>query len=109
MKLVELIGYLADPKERLAEISQIEFPVLKSEAVLVYMRESLDLGSDIYFFRIEDTGDEITFEKNGVCYIQLFPVDYIVDLLESDLRFNDQDYSDLEIAQRLLDYRLSDA
>ncbi|MBO9594934.1 MAG: hypothetical protein J7599_18670 [Niabella sp.] len=108
MKLVELIKYLTNP-EQLDELYQEQGVNTESEALLIYLQGILDLESDIFIFEIEETEDDLVFEKEGIQYVQLFPVDYAVELIESDLDLKDKGYSDLEIAQLLLEYRQKDA
>ncbi|MOA31148.1 hypothetical protein D3C78_1522900 [compost metagenome] len=67
------------------------------------------MESEITLFEIEETEDDLVFEKEGVQYIQLFPLDYAIELIEFDLDLKNNGYSDLEIAQRLLEYRQKDA
>lgn len=108
MKLEDLIKYLLNP-EQLEDLYQEEEINTESEALLIYMNGALDLKSEISVFEIEETEDDLVFEKNGEKYFQLFPIDYAIELIESDLELKDKGYSDLEIAKRLLDYRLKDA
>lgn len=108
MKLEDLIKYLLNP-EQLEDLYQEEEINTESEALLIYMNGALDLKSEISVFEIEETEDDLVFEKNGEKYFQLFPIDYALELIESDLELKDKGYSDLEIAKRLLDYRLKDA
>ncbi|MDR7212728.1 hypothetical protein [Flavobacterium piscis] len=107
MKVVELIKYLTNP-EQLDELYQEQGLNTESEALLIYLQDALDLESEITIFEIEETEDDLVFEKEGVQYIQLFPVDYAIELIESDLDLKDKGYSDFEIAQRLLEYRQKD-
>jgi hypothetical protein len=108
MKFLELIGYLTKP-ERLKDLYQEIGVNIESEALLIYMIDVLNLKSEITIFEIEKTGDNLIFEKDGEKYFQLFPVDNVVELIESDLQLKDKGFSNLEIAQRLLEYRLNDA
>lgn len=108
MKLEDLIKYLLNP-EQLEVLYQEEEINTESEALLIYMNGALDLESEISVFEIEETEDDLVFERNGEKYFQLFPIDYAIELIESDLELKDKGYSDLEIAKRLLDYRLKDA
>ena len=108
MKLQELTRYLINP-EQLEDFYQEIGVDIESEALLIYMKGALDLKSEISIFEIEETKDDLLFEKDGIKYYQLFPVDYAVELIESDLDLRNKGYSDVEIAQRLLEYRLNDA
>jgi len=95
--------------EQLEELYQEQGLNTESEALLIYLQGDLNLESDVFIFEIEETEDDLVVEKEGIQYIQLFPVDYTIELIESDLDLKDKGYSDLEIAQRLLEYRQKDA
>jgi hypothetical protein len=107
MKLIELIDYLIEPN-KLGELYVEEQLNVASEALLIYMINRLDLDSEIIFFEIEETEDNLLFLKNGIQYVQLFPIEYAIELIESDLNLKDKGYSNSEIANRLLAYRLKD-
>jgi len=108
MNLVGLIKYLFDPK-LLQTLYQEQGINQDSEALLIYLKEKLSLNSEVEIFEIEETEDDLILEKEGVRYIQLFPVDYAVDLINSDLELRGKGYPDIEIAKRLLKYREKDA
>jgi hypothetical protein len=108
MKLEELIHYLIDTKQ-VKNLYQERDLNTESEALLIYLKGALDLKSEISFFVIEETNDNLVFEKDGEKYFQLFPIEYAIDLIEYDLELKNKGYSHLEIAKRLLDYRLKDA
>lgn len=108
MKLVELIKYLIEP-EKLGQLYQSYQLNIESEALLIYLQRNLALEADIAIFEIEETEDDILFEKDEIQYIQLFPLDYAIDLIAFDLDLKNKGYTDLEIAQRLLEYRKRDS
>jgi hypothetical protein len=108
MKLINLVEYLVDP-EKLEELYRKENLNIESEALLIYMHGDLSIDSEIIFFEIEETEDDLVYEKDGSKYIQFFPVNYAVELIETDLGLKGKGYSDLEIANRLLEYRIKDA
>lgn len=108
MKLVDLIKYLINT-DQLENLYQEKGLNTESEALLIYVKDALNLESEITIFGIEETEDDLIFESGGIMYFQLFPVDYAVELIESDLGLKGKGYSDLEIAERLLEYRLKDA
>lgn len=108
MKLPELINYLTNP-EQLQTIYKEQGLNEESEALLIYLKEELDVKADIAIFEIEETDDDLLFQKDGIQYVQLFPIVHAIDLIEFDLDLKDKGYSNLEIAQKLLDYRKSDA
>jgi hypothetical protein len=108
MKLPELSNYLTNPNliEGLYENLGIS---TESEALLIYMKDALDIKSDIKIFEIEETDDDLIFEKDGIFYYQLFPIEYAIELIEYDLNLKDKGYSNSEIAEKLLEYRQNDA
>ena len=108
VKLSELVEYLVEP-QRLSEICSDPFPAEEKDVVLIYMKERLDLNSDIRLFRIRDTEDEISYEKNGTRYLQLFPLEHAISLIESDLNLKNRGYPNSKIAEALLEYRIFDA
>ena len=108
MKLIDLIKYLVN-SDKLQELYTDKNLNSASEALLIYMQGELSLDSEIVFFEIEETGDDLVYEKNGIQYIQFFPIDYATELIESDLDLKGKQYSDIEIAKRLLEYRIKDA
>ncbi len=108
MKLVNIVKELLNP-ELLVQFYIDNQLNNDSEAVLMYMENEINIDSEIIFFDIEETEDDLIFEKNGFNYIQLFPIDYASELIVNDLNLKNKGYSDLEIAFKLLQYRLNDA
>jgi hypothetical protein len=108
MNLTNLVKHLLNPKQ-LEQLYQEQNLNQDSEALLIYMNGELELDSEITIFEMEETDDDLIFEKNGLRYIQFFPVDHAIDLIQFDLNLKDRGYSDTEIAKRLLQYRLTDA
>ncbi|MDR1714977.1 MAG: hypothetical protein LBS20_03960 [Prevotella sp.] len=108
MKLENLIDYLINPMK--LNILYKDFNLnLDSEAILIYMQDSLNLESKIFLFEIEETEDYQIYKKDNIEYIQLFPVDYAIELINEDLDLMNKGYSNLAIAERLLQYRINDA
>ena len=108
MKLTTLIDYLKNPN-KLDQLFSDEKLNTDSEALEIYMEDSLGLESEIKIFEIEETEDNLVFEKNGVKYIQLFPVEHAIEVLNSYLNLAGKEHSNFEIASRLLEYRIKDA
>lgn len=108
MSLSELVNYLIS-SNRLEEFYKDQGLNSESEALLIYMKVALNIDSEVSIFEIEETGDDLVFEKENVQYIQLFPLEYAVELIQEDLDLKDKGYSDLQIAKRLLEYREKDA
>ncbi|MFN8358927.1 MAG: hypothetical protein U0264_03340 [Candidatus Kapaibacterium sp.] len=108
MKLEKLIPYLVN-SEQLVQLYKELGLNSEPESLLMYMHGELDLKSEVVFFESEETQDYLIFIKNGKRYIQLFAIDHAMDLIEFDLDLKDKGYSNLMIAQRLIEYRINDA
>jgi hypothetical protein len=108
MKLVDLVDYLVKPKH-LDELCRKLRLNEDSDTWLIYMKGNIDIESDVFIFDIQETDDNLIFEKEGVKYIQLFAVDHAIDLIEDDLDLKKKDISTLVIARRLIEYRINDA
>jgi hypothetical protein len=108
MRYAVLIQYLTNP-DLLGSLYENLGINSESEALQIYMKNELSLNSEIFIFEIEETKGELIFERDGVKYFELFPVDHAVNLIEFDLQLKEKGYSDLQIAERLLEYRLNDA
>jgi len=108
MKLIELIPFLLEPI-KLEELCKELNLNQNSEAILIYMENALEMESDIIFFEIEETEDEQVFFKKEKKYIQLFPLDYSSEAINNYLGMDLENYTELEIAERLLIYRINGA
>lgn len=108
MEYIDLITYLVSLEKIDDLINQFHVSE-KSEALIICLKNSLDLHSEVAIFEIEETGGYLEFDKNGNKYIELFPLEHAIDLIEFDLELKDRGYSIEYIAKRLLDYRLNDA
>jgi hypothetical protein len=107
MKLETLVEYLLNPEslENLFLGMKLD---PESAAVLIYMENRLAIDSEIHLFAVEETEDELEFEKEGVTYFQLFPIFHTIKLIKSDLELKDSEIPHIKIAERLLEYRLND-
>ncbi|WP_295230294.1 hypothetical protein [uncultured Chryseobacterium sp.] len=108
MNYLNFVDYLINPEKLESLYKKLQVNE-ESEALIVYLKDSLDLTSEISIFGIEETDGDLVFKKDGTKYIELFPIDYAVDLIESDLDLKDRGYSNEYIAKRLLEYRVNDA
>ena len=108
MKLSHLVPYLVN-RERLPELFRVEHLNRESETLLIYMEDTLNIESEIRLFDIDVTDDDLVFHQDGVRYVQLFPLDYAADLINSDLNLKNKGYSNAEIAGRLLEFAEKDA
>ena len=76
---------------------------------MIYMKDTLDLDSDLKFFEIEYTDDLLVFKENGVTYHQLFPIDHAVEILDSYFSDSDKKLGNPALAKKLLEYAINDA
>jgi len=108
MKLAEIIRYLTNPNliEQWFQESNIN---PETEAVFICCKEKLDIDSDVCLFTIDETNGDLFFEKNGAKYYELFDVEHAINLIEHDLQLKKREYTDMQIAVRLFEYRLNDA
>ena len=105
MTLVDLIEYLVDPEK----LESLDLQRQETDCQIIYLKDNLSINSEVRIFGVEETEDNITHESEGDRYIQLFPVEMAIDVIESDLQLTGKGYSNKKIAKRLLEYRIKDA
>ena len=106
MKLEVLVRYLAnDQLEKLFVDYKLDED---SEALLIYMEDLLSINSDVYIFEIEVTEDYQIYEREGIRFIQLFPLEMAHEMVKEYINTY-KNISHNEIAQRLIEYRINDA
>jgi hypothetical protein len=109
MKLEELVTYLMNPEQLEQLYKELGLNIdSESEPLLIYMEGEIDLKSEIVFFESDETEDDLIFEKDGKRFVNIWDIDYAIYLLEI-LDLLDKGYSNVKIAQRLIEYRLNDA
>lgn len=108
MKLLDIIDYLRD-SDRVGQLYNILNLPQDSETILIYMTDSLSLDSDLKFFDVEKTDDNLIFTENGVTYHQFFPLDFAVEIVESYFSDQEKGLDNTGLAKRLMDYRINDA
>ena len=108
MKFENIIHYLLKPS-KLIDLYAVYSINPESASIGIYMENSLDINSNIELFEIEETGGRIENVKNNRKYIAVLPVDLAIELIDYDLDLKDKGLTDLQIAQRLLDYSINDA
>ncbi len=108
MKLLDIIDFLINP-EKLKSFFYENSINQEFESLLIYMKDSIDIDAELYFFGMEETDDDLVYKKDGTIFHQFFPIDYVIELLEFDLNLKNSGLSNLEMAQRLVEYRINDA
>jgi hypothetical protein len=109
MRLIELIPFLKN-KKTLLKLNEVQKLNQNSECVQAYMKDVIDINSEIIFLDIESTEDDLKIELNGNKYIQLFSLNYGVEIYSYfDKEFQEKGYTSEQKAKRLIKYRLTDA
>ena len=104
MKLTDLIPYLKNPNKWNDLLAELGID-LNTEEVLIYALDKLELDSEILLIELEKTEDEIEIELNGKKYIQILPTSLAQELLIDLSNLT----TDIDIAQRLIEYSINDA
>ena len=105
MKITDIIPYLKDTNKwgDLLADSNID---PNCEEVLIYALDKLDINSDILLIELEKAGDNLEITLGGKRYIQILPYSLAQELITIDLS---NLKTDLDIAQRLIEYSINDA
>ena len=108
MNLIEIIQYFR--REGSARVLMAEvLPNVEVDQIDVYLKGNLDLNAEVNFFDVETIPNDLLIEINGIKYINLFPFFMLQEMIEDYSNLTDQVLSDIDIAKRLLDYRIKDA
>jgi len=105
MNLLEFIFYLKNPS-KIEEVILQENKELDIDYADIYLEKELCIYSKMFFLDAEQIDGKIEIELNGKKYINLFPLDYLQDIFAE---FNEQGNTDLEIANKILSFRINDA
>ncbi|AZB19729.1 hypothetical protein EG352_19100 [Chryseobacterium indologenes] len=107
MNYVNFVGYLAN-LDNLDDL-YIEFNAdSESEALIVCLKDSLDMNSEVAIFGIEETDGDLIFEKDENKYVELFPLEMTQEMIEEYINTY-KGISNIKIAESLLNYRINDA
>jgi hypothetical protein len=108
MNIIELIPHLKD-LEKAEALSFIMLPDIEFDLIELYMKDNLKLDSDIVSFDAESIPNELLIEIDGIKYENLFPLYMAQEMVEEYVNIYKNEISDVEIAEKLLDYRRKDA
>lgn len=108
MKLLELVNYFRNggSYEQFCETESLD---QESEVVEIYMKQPLEINSDLGFFEIEKTEGNYQFSDNGIAYSNLFDFYYFLDAIEDSNNEENQSLTNEEITKTLYDYAINDA
>ena len=107
MKLVELVKHLKSVEEAERFVSR-ELANVELYGVGIYMKDNLDIDSDVKLFDEELLSGYIKIESNGIQYENLLPFNMAQEMVEAYMNLEGQ-MTDLEIAKALLSYSINDA
>jgi hypothetical protein len=107
MNIIELVKHLKSV-EAAETFFNTEFPEIEYDLIDIYMIDRLSLGSEIVFFDAEKMSNELIINIAGITYENLFPANLAQNIVEEFVAESKKP-SNVEIAQRLLDYRKKDA
>ena len=105
MNLLEFISYLKKPS-KIEKIVLEQEPDLDIELADIYLEQELSIYSKMRFFNAEEIEGKLEMEYEGNKYINLFPLDLLIEIYED---YANTEETDLEIAERIMSYRIKDA
>lgn len=108
MNIIELIPHLKS-LDKAEVLSNSILPNIEFDLVELYMKDNLKLDSDVVFFNAESIPNELLIEIDGTKYENLFPLYMAQEMVEEYVNIYKNELSDLEIANKLLEYRQKDA
>lgn len=108
MNLIELIPFLKTRANAEKFISEV-LPDVEFDQVEIYLREKLDINSEIKFVDAEAMDGRIEQEIGGVMYTNLFPLWMLQEMVEDYPNAKGNRLSDIEIATRMINYGINDA
>jgi hypothetical protein len=105
MKLTDLIPYIKDTHKWNDLLSDRRIDNNCKE-VLIYALDKLDINSDIILIEVEKTEDNLEITLEDKKYVQILPYSLAHELTTIDLS---NLKTDIDIAQRLIEYSINDA
>lgn len=107
MKLLELVKYFRNGRS-FEEFCKKEFLNQESEVIEIYMKQPLDLNSELGFFEIEKTEGAYEFFNNKINYINLFDFYYFLDAIEDSGNDENKRLTDEKLTKILYEYANND-
>ena len=108
MKLINLATFFRKG-ESFKKFCQQNSLNIASEVIEIYMKDSIDLESNLAFFEIEKTEGRTTIILNDIKYINLLDFHYLLDFIAESRKEGRKGISDEEIAKLLFSYAVNDA
>src|SRR5258708_38506569 len=108
MNLIQLNDHVKTMTEA-KKFAENQIPNVEFNQVDIYMKNRLALNSEIIFVDEETTDYKVQIEINGEKYINLFPLSMLQEMVAAQKNNFFDRRADIEIAERLLEYRAKDA
>jgi len=108
MNLIELVGHFRNLESAMRVIAA-ELPGVYEGQVDIYLKDQLDVRAEVRFFDAETIPGTLHMKVDGVQYVNLFPFSMTQEMVEAYADAAGKNFSDLDIAKKLLDYRNRDA
>lgn len=105
MNLLEFIPYLKNPSE-IEKIVLEQEPDLDIELADIYLEQELNIYSKLRFLNAEEINGKLEMVYKGKKYINLFPLDFLIEIYDD---YANTGGTNLEIADRIMSYRIKDA
>jgi hypothetical protein len=104
MTLLEIIPYFRVPGQLDAYLNSMGIDNEEGD-VSVYMKDRLELTSELQFLNDDQTQGRRVVDFNGIKYEELLPV-YMIQEMVDELKDGSSDH---QIAERILSYAINDA
>ena len=101
MKLIELMTYLKSKEEAEIFISK-ELPNVDFDMVILYMKGSIDINSDIRFFDFYKIDNKNQIQIDREIYKGFTSLSELQEMIQSYEELENNKPSDLEIAKRIV-------
>jgi|GEM_PF-7002598 len=107
MKLIDHVPFLNSRTDFFAFLTTIGME--RDDEPCIYMKNKIDIDSDIQIFSTEESGGLLSFQKEGIAYASFLPYSVAIEIIEDDVDLQRKNVTDLDKAKRLIDYSIYDA
>lgn len=81
----------------------------ETEVIEIFAAKPFGLDMDLAFFPIEETEGAIEHTANSIHYHNLFDFYFFLDAIEESKNSQNEIFSDMQIAEKLLNYAINNA
>lgn len=108
MNLAELVEHVRQ-RESWPELLDKDMAGVDIDQIDIYLRSKLDVESEVKFFDTEEIPNELEIVIDGVSYVNLFPMTMLREMINDYLERSGSSLSNMDIARKLISYRIVDA